>query len=66
MSMIKDEIYEFIDNNPILIEEIEDSENIVVLSGEENIAELSDGLAGELYTENGWIELYSEQRKIKY
>ncbi len=27
-----------------------------------NIAEISDGLAGELYTEEGWIMRFSEQR----
>ena len=28
----------------------------------ENIAEISDGLSGELYTSDGWIEKFSEQR----
>lgn len=27
---------------------------------EKNILELSDGLSGELFTENGWIEKFSE------
>jgi hypothetical protein len=29
----------------------------------ENIAEISDGLTGELYTEDGWIYRFSNKRK---
>lgn len=33
----------------------------LVMNGE-NITEASDGLSGELYTEDGWIKKYSKQR----
>lgn len=33
----------------------------IVIDGE-NIADISDGLSGELYTSDGWIEKFSEQR----
>jgi len=45
---------------------IEENENIrveVVINGEVgNVRELSDGLAGELYTEDGWISRFSKER----
>lgn len=40
---------------------IEDHEEIDLLYNAENIAEKSDGLSGELYTEDGWIEKYSKK-----
>lgn len=40
---------------------IEEHEEIELLYKEENIAEKSDGLSGELYTEDGWIEKYSKK-----
>ena len=41
---------------------LDEHEDIKVLVNEDNIAEVSDGLAGELYTEDGWIERFSKQR----
>jgi len=45
---------------------VEECKNInveVVSNGESgNIRELSDGLAGELYTEDGWISKFSKER----
>ena len=41
---------------------VEDSDDISILYDGEDISETSDGLAGELYTEDGWIEKYSSQR----
>ena len=40
----------------------EDHEELKLLLNEENLVEESDGLAGELYTEDGWIKRYSKQR----
>ena len=31
------------------------------MSGQ-NLTQISDGLAGELYTEEGWIQKYTKQR----
>lgn len=39
----------------------EHNEFQIVIDGE-NIADISDGLSGELYTSDGWIEKFSEQR----
>lgn len=41
---------------------LEEHEDIKLLVNEDNIAEVSDGLAGELYTEDGWIKRFSKQR----
>lgn len=41
---------------------LEEREQIKLLYNETNIAEKSDGLAGELYTEDGWIEIYSQKK----
>ena len=38
------------------------ADDIKVQIGKENLSEISDGLAGELYTEDGWIQKYSNQR----
>lgn len=43
---------------------LEDNEDFALIKDGENIAELSDGLSGELYTEDGWISKYSEQRRL--
>ncbi|MEW8078334.1 MAG: hypothetical protein AB2748_19045 [Candidatus Thiodiazotropha endolucinida] len=32
-------------------------------SGSENVNELSDGLSGELYTEDGWIAKFSKYKE---
>lgn len=43
-----------------LLTMVEQNDEIVVLCDGENIKELSDGLSGELYTEDGWIERFSQ------
>lgn len=48
-----------IHNMMCMFEEHEDME--LRISGE-NISDISDGLSGELYTEDGWIQKYSKQR----
>jgi hypothetical protein len=40
----------------------EDHNEFEIVKDGENIVEMSDGLAGELYTSDGWISQYSEQR----
>lgn len=42
---------------------IEQYENIRLLYNDINLNDESDGLSGELYTEDGWIEKYTSQRK---
>ena len=42
---------------------IEQHEKIGLSYDNINLSEESDGLSGELYTEDGWIEKYSSQRK---
>ena len=43
------------------IEEQADFENdIQIIVNEENIVEMSDGLQGELFTQDGWFEKYSK------
>ncbi|MDE6209993.1 MAG: hypothetical protein K2M73_10030 [Lachnospiraceae bacterium] len=42
---------------------VEQHEDICLLYDNINLNEESDGLSGELYTEDGWIEKYSSQRK---
>ena len=39
---------------------IEKNTSLQVTLNGDSITELSDGLAGELYTEDGWIEKYSK------
>lgn len=39
----------------------EEHDEIEIMYEGENIVEESDGLTGELYTEDGWIEKYSEK-----
>ena len=41
---------------------IEEDPNVVLQIENENLSEISDGLAGELYTEDGWIQRFSKQR----
>ena len=41
---------------------LEDNDDIVLLVDDISISECSDGLSGELYTEDGWIQKFSEQR----
>ena len=40
----------------------EEHNEFQIVIDRENIAEISDGLSGELYTSDGWIEKFSEQR----
>ena len=39
---------------------LESSDDIKVLSSGRNVQELSDGLNGEIFTEDGWFEKYSQ------
>lgn len=39
---------------------IEENDDIELLFENENLKEISDGLAGELYTEDGWIDKFSK------
>ena len=41
---------------------ISNEENIKLLVEQEDICELSDGLSGELYTSDGWIERFSSYK----
>ena len=41
---------------------LEEHEEIRILFDKEDIIEESDGLAGELYTEDGWIKKYSKKK----
>lgn len=62
-SLISDIIPQIVDlsiHNMLCLFEEHDEFQIIV--GGENIADISDGLAGELYTSDGWIEKFSEQR----
>ena len=40
---------------------VEEHKEIELLYDTENIVEESDGLSGELFTEDGWIEKYSQK-----
>lgn len=63
ISFLKDFAYRMIDltmHNTLFM--LEDSPNWVLAKREEgvqDIAELSDGLSGELYTSDGWISKFS-------
>ncbi len=41
---------------------IEDSDDFVLSIGDDDVRDLSDGLAGELYTDDGWISRFSSER----
>lgn len=41
---------------------ISNEENVKFLVEQEDICELSDGLSGELYTSDGWIERFSSYK----
>ena len=41
---------------------LEEHDNITVVVDNEDIKSTSDGLAGELYTEDGWISKFSNER----
>ena len=38
---------------------VQESDNTQILVDDENIAELSDGLHGELFSESGWLKTFS-------
>ena len=40
----------------------EEHDEVKLLYNDGNLVEESDGLAGELYTDDGWIKKYSKQR----
>lgn len=40
----------------------EEHEEIELKMSGQNLNQISDGLAGELYTEDGWIQKYTKQR----
>jgi len=65
--VIKEVIMEAIGQNTFNVLQFfeEEEEYIIGFNGEEGITdlkELSDGLAGELYSEDGWIEKYSKTK----
>ena len=39
---------------------IQESKDIKVLANDKNVVELSDGLNGEIFSEDGWFEIYSQ------
>ncbi|MBQ6566281.1 MAG: hypothetical protein IJR93_07295 [Treponema sp.] len=45
-----------------MLEMFEEHEEIELTVKGRNLNEISDGLAGELYTEDGWIQKYTKQR----
>ena len=47
-----------------LQEAYDNNENIKFLVNGQNIAELSDGLQGELFTEDGWFSKYSAYGEV--
>ena len=48
-----------------LQESIDNEEGVEVIVNGKNIAKLSDGLQGELFTEDGWFSKYSEYGEPK-
>ena len=44
----------------------EEKDNIIICVDGNNIAEVSDGLSGELYGDYGWIKNFSDERVIDY
>ena len=62
-SLIRDIIPQIVDlSMHNMLDLFEEHDEFQVIVGEENIADVSDGLSGELYTSDGWIEKFSEQR----
>ena len=45
-----------------MLEMFEQHDDIELNMSNENLNQISDGLAGELYTEDGWIQKFSKQR----
>lgn len=48
-----------------ILEMFEQHEEIELRIAGQNLNQISDGLAGELYSEDGWIKKYSKQRYIE-
>ena len=62
-SLIRDIIPQIVDlSMHNMLDLFEEHDEFQVIVGEENIADVSDGLSGELYTSDGWIEKFSGQR----
>lgn len=58
LELIKESVDETIFNTLFFFEE--NQEEIAVLVEGQSLVEVSDGLAGELFSEDGWIAKYSE------
>ena len=62
-SLIRDIIPQIVDlSMHNMLDLFEEHDEFQVIVGGENIADVSDGLSGELYTSDGWIEKFSGQR----
>ena len=62
-SLIRDIIPQIVDLSMYnMLDLFEEHDEFQVIVGGENIADVSDGLSGELYTSDGWIEKFSGQR----
>ena len=46
-----------------ILDMLENDESVEITCNGNNVAELSDGLAGELYSEAGWIAKYSKYHR---
>ncbi|WP_145564826.1 hypothetical protein [Yersinia aldovae] len=61
--VIKDLITECIDNTIFnFLFMFEEDEDKKILMSDVNVIEVSDGLSGELFTEDGWISRYSNKK----
>ncbi|MGM3181506.1 MULTISPECIES: hypothetical protein [Dickeya] len=61
--VIKDLITECVDNTVFnFLFMFEEDENKKILSSDVNVNEISDGLSGELFTEDGWINKFSKKK----
>ncbi len=61
--LIRDLAYRMVDltlHNMLFMFENNDHWEIISKEDKSDIAEISDGLAGELYTDDGWIKKFSE------
>ncbi|MEL4888808.1 hypothetical protein N6P31_17380 [Pectobacterium betavasculorum] len=61
--VIKNLITECIDNTIFnFLSMFEEDEDKKILASDVNINEISDGLSGELFTEDGWIDQFSKKK----
>ena len=44
---------------------VEENDSVAITIDGQDVAEISDGLAGELYGDYGWIKNYSEERIVE-